>query len=1007
MQPARPTQGPRAPGSFSPLPGSSSAGADLSRPRLRRLDTSSSDDQTPLTVPKPRNNQATGGSGSPATPIYASFTSHSNGSTSSLQNFSRPTLSTAISAARSVASTHSPSETISRNGPSPLTLPPTSATSTSASGGFTSRLGHSRKHSQSAGLFEPTLPSTSTSSLSQIGFGQPSPKMNPSPHREMSASQIAAQAAVMQHQNQRQQQEQQQQQQLQHAQIQALAQAQHQQHSRQRSQTVPTPGAEYEPPSGPHNKRISGGPLSPPMLSLTEASAPKESTLQTSQTYHNGLPGNHNLAAAAAANMVFPRSGQSSPGLPSSQAPTPTPPAPPPKPEKSKVKLFSRPGKIGVKDSSKDKPLPSPGKIGHAFTNLQRGNFSTTSLDSTSQQSSFYTLGNSSTATIRAGGAGDVFPPTVPEKDAVKEKEKKHHFLSRQRHKLKDEHHLPLSSANSNSRPSDPSAPNSLYSFNLPQSPGPHSTSFKSGLDLRHGGRALREKKKEEKGIFDDAASSYNLGVGGGGVDWQGPSSVNSLGSGTLATALYMNEPFDSSKYGLNNMTVDDAWPFLKAKLLIIFQGEELRLPIEDLNRVVTMHIQYCLARRSPNIIVEDLRELLSTGFKSLDRALLDTPDDRLIPSLVELWIFTFTNILPYLQAVFLPLDMEFAGNGPLMTSEQARDFWGGIVARRPSLDAASAMNASTATTVPASSVLEVRRIVLLTFRDIVILPRYETLRGMFSRLSLEFLPQSLTGMALASPPMNIPSPGFHNAGMGMGLSSSPAESAHSLGLGMGSPGPGQLSSLDPSLASYNSTSTTLLGDAAGNSGVGSGSRSRAISNVSFGSDNTSSTHNRPFTPSSLQALGGGGSGSLAGPATLSNSSGNLRDQNVEDSKQVTEMIGRMLQCMSVLASVGVSVGLGSGNANGSGSATTTSVAEDDAANRMVEELNKLLKLNWLGRGRTGRNRRGIVGGRVKRAGVGVGGAGGGGGGGMPPPPLPLGGSFPGQESLREVAMEG
>lgn len=758
------------------------------------------------------------------------------------------------------------------------------------------------------------------------------------------------------------------------------------------------------------------------MLSLTEASAPKESTLST-QTYHNGLPGNHNLAAAAAANMVFPRSGQSSPGLPTTQAsPASAPPPPPPKPEKSKVKLFSRPGKIGVKDS-KDKPLPSPAKIGHAFSNLQRGNFSTTSLESTSQ--SFYNLGNSSTATIRAAEA-----PPLPEKD-VKEKEKKHHFLSRQRHKLKDEHHLPLSSASSNSRPTDPSAPNSLYNFNLPQSPGPHSTSFKSGLDLRHGGRALREKKKEEKGIFDDAASSYNMGP-----DWPGPSSVNS-GSGTLATALYMNEPFDSSKYGLNNMTVDDAWPFLKAKLLIIFQGEELRLPIEDLNRVVTMHIQYCLARRSPNIIVEDLRELLSTGFKSLDRALLDTPDDRLIPSLVELWIFTFTNILPYLQAVFLPLDMEFAGHGPLMTSEQARDFWGGIAARRPSLDAATAMAASasapsTVTVSPASSVLEVRRIVLLTFRDIVILPRYETLKAMFSRLSLEFLPQSLASMALASPPIPVPSPGFHNNQGGM-LSSSPAESAHSLGLSMSmgsAPGgfsygtsagrsgnAAGLSSLDPSLASYNSTSTTLLGDAAavtgsisgvggsGSAGAG-GSRSRAISNVSFGSDNTSSTHTRPFTPSSLQALGGSGGG-----GTMSNSSGTFRDQNVEDSKQVTDMIGRMLQCMSVLASVGVGVpGTGAGANTGGGN--TASASEDDAANRMVEELNKLLKLNWLGRGRTGRNRRGIVGGRVKRNG-GVGGGTGASGGGlmMPPPPLPLSHSLPlsgvRAESVREVAMEG
>ena len=39
----------------------------------------------------------------------------------------------------------------------------------------------------------------------------------------------------------------------------------------------------------------------------------------------------------------------------------------------------------------------------------------------------------------------------------------------------------------------------------------------------------------------------------------------------------------------------------------------------------------------------------------------------------------------------------------------------------------------------------------------------------------------------------------------------------------------------------------------------------------------------------------------------------------------------------------------------------------DDEGNRKVVELCKMLKLNWLGRGRTGRNRRGIVGGRVRR----------------------------------------
>jgi len=71
------------------------------------------------------------------------------------------------------------------------------------------------------------------------------------------------------------------------------------------------------------------------------------------------------------------------------------------------------------------------------------------------------------------------------------------------------------------------------------------------------------------------------------------------------------------------------------------------------------------------------------------------------------------------------------------------------------------------------------------------------------------------------------------------------------------------------------------------------------------------------------------------------------REANVEDSKHVTEIVGRMLQCMSVLASVGV---------DGDG---------EEESQRKMEGLCKGLKLNWLGRGRTGRNRRGLVGARV------------------------------------------
>ena len=845
MQPSR---HPRAPGSFSPLPGASHSNASAintsssaaaaaaftappARQPPRRVDSSGSgggDHSTqkplpPLSIPKSRQQQQPGGS--PSTPIYAQFTAHANASSSSLhQNFSRPSGARTASAAVQQ---------------SPLSK------------------GHARKHSATQGLFDSTLPSTSTSNLSRVGMshgGQAAAST-----ANLTPSQIAAHAAAMSFQNS---------------------------HSRHRSQTVP---AQADSNDGSRRGSAQKMPSSPPVLSLTEASTPRDASFAHSGLQQMDRLGSSHFAATAAANVVFPRSGHTSPnrGGPSPQPPSqlqmppPPPPAPPPPPEKqsrsekAKAKLFSRPSKINTKGESKDKPLPSPGKIGSALSALQRANFSTTSLIDTSSQS-LYSLNNSSSATIRP----------VDTNTEEKGKEKKHHFLSRQKHKLKDEYHLPLSSIASNSRPTDPNAPNSLYSFNVPSSPGPNSSSF---------AKVKKEKKYAERSDsrLDGESSFPSQG------DWPAASSVPSLSQQST-----MYDPIDPGKLGLHNhMSLDDAWPYLKAKLLAVFEGEDLRLPVEDFNRVVQMHIQWCIHKRTPTGMLEDLRDLLATGFLVLDRTLRQTPEEQFIPTLVELWLFTYTSILPYMQSIFLPLDLEVSGCGSLMTADQARDFWGGVVTA-PTSD-------QQARVAPASTMLDVRRLVLTAYRDIVILPRYDKLNTIFSRLSLEFLPSSLANMAMSSPPLE-----------GI-LSTSPSESFSSMAR------PGTAMSIDP-VGSYNSTSTTLLGDGS------AGGRSRAISNVSFGSHGSDGLV-RPFTPSAPQVLG------------------SVREQNVEDSKQVTDMVGRMLQCMSVLSSLG-----GRGGPGHAG----------DEGSRKIVELCKMLKLNWLGRGRTGRNRRGIVGGRVRRDGA-------------------------------------
>ncbi|KAL3425515.1 hypothetical protein PVAG01_02306 [Phlyctema vagabunda] len=826
-QQSQQSAGHRAPGSFSPLSIQAPSPATTQRPHLRSVDSSSSEDSLPLIVKKSR--------GTPqllARPAFPSFTSHPNASASSLQNFSRPT------------ATHSRSELPTRN-VSPLTIAPKASI-----GDF--QRGHRRNNSQTQGSFDPTI---ATNSMSNIGS---------TANNGLSASQIAAQAA-MQHLSS---------------------------HQRQRSQTVPT---QQHTTDGqvPGARKGSRGPTSPPLLSLTEASGPRDNSFG-GQLYHNGLLGGHTLTPAqTAANVVFPKSPASSPGLPPTDfSDHRMQPEKPVSKEKSKVKLFSRPGKIGISKEKAPGALPSPNKM-PSYTSYQRANVSTNSLaDSIASVGSMYSMANSSTSTIRQ------VDTQAETKD--KEAKHKHHFLSRQKHKLsgKEEHHLPLSSAASNSKPIDPSAPSSLYNFNIPPSPGPSTTSFSksmSGLDLRHGGRALREKKKEEKNesALRESELSYQHS------EWPGPSSLGSVGGASylgqagssLAPSLYGGaDAQDLAKYGLNNMTADDAWPFLRAKLLIIFEGEDLRLPVEDFNRLVSTHLTRCVQKRAPTLIVEDLRDLLQTGFSSLDQTLRRTPDDRLIPHLVEMWLFTFTSILPYMQAVFLPLDLEFSGHGPLLSPEAAKEFWGALPGG-----------------LPASGSLEVRRIVLTAYRDIVILPRFDTLKTIFSRLSLESLNLAMPIPARSGSPESRPATAM---------------------------------SLDPSLASYGSQTTTLLN---GGSGDSSGNRSRAISNVSDPANSIGlGISDRPFTPSSLSR------------PSFSSFDRAQRQATVEDSsKQLTETVGRMLQCMSVLSSVG-------GREGG-----------DDDSQRKMGELCRGLKLNWLGRGRTGRNRRGLVGARVKREGIG------------------------------------
>ena len=665
--------------------------------------------------------------------------------------------------------------------------------------------------------------------------------------------------------------------------------------------------------------------------------------------YSNGSVGGSRLAATTAANVAFPngRSPLPSPGIPPPASSLGLAPAPvpdkEPKSKTSRMKLFAKPKNIVLSKEKEGKALPgapSPGKTPSTATFLRSGfaNASTTSLvDPTASMSSLYSSANASTSTL---------VPIISDK----EKEKRHNFLSRQKHKLRDEPgQLTLSSAHSNSQATNPDQ-KPLYSF-TPDSPGPGTfAKSMSGFDLRHGGRALRDKKKEEKAAaaaakLDLTPIVSNTSATGANEQFLGPSSFETNFTGPPSGGASMFAfPMESAApqvtaqalsnigatLGLPGIGPDDAWPLLKARLLNLFSGESLRTPIEDFNQLVSVHVRRCIQRRSPIVLVEDVRELLQTGFSSLAQTLRGVPDDRLVTNLVEMWIGVYGAILPFLQAVFLPLELEFKGRGSLMSAREAQEFWGAIpesLKSEPDYRPSSAGGSTIRPSPPANlhDELEIRRITLIAFRDEVILPRHESLMNIFSRLALDNINARVS-----------PDPAAKGG----------RDHARSDPSAPGAERPGTAGSLSPRLSSFNSQASTLL-DAASTSsgGANSAMRSRATSNTSAGSFGTSMPHLQSNPHPHSPSLGPGAFSVTSQPAQS--------PVALADPAKVTETVARMLQCLYVLASC----------------------QTGDVAQGNVERLTNALKYNWLGRGRTGRDRRGWVGIKTGRVGVGLVGA--------------------------------
>ncbi|KAF9559844.1 HbrB-domain-containing protein [Agrocybe pediades] len=184
------------------------------------------------------------------------------------------------------------------------------------------------------------------------------------------------------------------------------------------------------------------------------------------------------------------------------------------------------------------------------------------------------------------------------------------------------------------------------------------------------------------------------------------------------------------SQTGTSSAHPTEPWDVLHVQVLPLFNGEPLRIPIEDLNVLVKRHIQIAVSQspsRAISSLENDASGLIAVGMDTLNAKLAGIDDEKLVPRVVEIWGFFWDQVLTYLEGVLLPLQTD-----PLLLSLHRTPKT--HRATSPTRQAGPKPTLSSNSSATSTNRIDVRSVALRSFRDKVILPIKQRLA---SRLSL------------------------------------------------------------------------------------------------------------------------------------------------------------------------------------------------------------------------------------------------------------------------------
>ncbi|KAI0743175.1 HbrB-like-domain-containing protein [Daedaleopsis nitida] len=159
----------------------------------------------------------------------------------------------------------------------------------------------------------------------------------------------------------------------------------------------------------------------------------------------------------------------------------------------------------------------------------------------------------------------------------------------------------------------------------------------------------------------------------------------------------------------------ENTWQSLHVLVLPLFNGEQLRYPIEELNQLVKRHISTVVSAAPGKAVAtleHDTLDLIANGMVTLNSKIAGVEDDKLLARVVELWTFFWGQVLPYLEGSLLPLQTD-----PILSALYRLP-----KSHRPSSPTKSG-GSTNMLAQAATAQIDVRALALVSFRDRVVLP--------------------------------------------------------------------------------------------------------------------------------------------------------------------------------------------------------------------------------------------------------------------------------------------